>query len=165
MTKINHVICGCSRCHLEYLLSRSAHSEWQVPDFSLDNNMLYCSQLPGPGVGGWPKFKVLHAPTESLMQSLSKCELGSMAACLLWGHELYPRLYDHHLLSFLTAPSPMGLSWTVFYYLQPNESLFSCNLKHKNIPYLSWNKNLNGYSWERCNRGAQFSSLITTHTL
>ena len=63
------------------------------------------------------------------------------------------------------APSPMGLSWTVFYYLQPNESLFSCNLKHKNIPYLSWNKNLNGYSWERCNRGAQFSSLITTHTL
>lgn len=59
------------------------------------------------------------------------------------------------------SPCPTPWGWVELYFItcsQESLNLFSYNLKHKNSPYLSWNKNFNGYSWERCNGGAQFSS-------
>lgn len=73
VTKRNHFIWSCSRCHLEYLPS-SRRFSWLLCSLrvgsSLDNMiMLSCSQLPGPRVGTWPKFRVKVLHTRALSPS------------------------------------------------------------------------------------------------
>lgn len=50
----------------------------------------------------------------------------------------------------LSYPPP---SWVELYFItcsQKSPNLFSYNLKNKNIPFLSWNKNFNSNFWEQC---------------